>query len=180
MPSAKRQKTPRDSGVFVKNSDSDSSDSAFESVRRHKNDKSKNKKSNNDNGKNASSPKKPADPAPHDYICIHRPFFDVEGANWLAWSTNPSSHLDNEEIFTKRYQPIFEQEVKDGIFKAPPSTHPNHKWVMMWSAWLKTDLLGRKAAYCDPNMFGMYLYNDWHSWGMQEICENMVSRFVYV
>ncbi|EFQ93018.1 hypothetical protein CFE70_003666 [Pyrenophora teres f. teres 0-1] len=180
MPSPKRQKTVRDSGMFKDNSDSDSSDSAFESVRPHKSDKSdksESKKSNDDNGKNASSPNNPAAPAPHDYICIHRPYFDVEGAEWLAWSTNPSSNLDKDEIYSKRFKPIFEQEVKDGIYKAPPSEHKDHKWVMMWGAWLKTDLLRRKSTYCEPNLFGMNLYNDWRGWGMHEIAENMMKEF---
>ncbi|KAK1907333.1 hypothetical protein P3342_005658 [Pyrenophora teres f. teres] len=118
MPSPKRQKTVRDSGMFKDNSDSDSSDSAFESVRPHKSDKS-------------DKSDKSETPAPHDYICIHRPYFDVEGAEWLAWSTNPSSNLDKDEIYSKRFKPIFEQEVKDGIYKAPPSEHKDHKWVMI-------------------------------------------------
>ena len=178
MPPAKRQKTLRDSGAFVENSDNDTSDSAFESVRRHKNDKSKNRKNNDDNSKNATSSNKPADPAPYDYICIHRPFFDVKGANWLAWATDPSAHLNDDELYSKRYKPIYEQEIKDGIYEAPPSEHEGHKWVIMWSAWLKTDLLGSKAKYCDPNRFGMDLYTDWRGWGMHEIAENIVSEVV--
>jgi hypothetical protein len=170
MPPAKKQKTAPDSGVFVESSDSE--ESAFESVRPHKNDKSSNQNTSEDKDKNIGSTTS-GDPAPHAYICVHRPFFDVESENWLAWTTNPSVHLsEKEDVVEKLYKPCYEKSKK--IYKLPAAEHPEHKWLMMWGAWLKADVLSRKAKYCDPDAFGMHLYNDWQGWGMQEIGENMV------
>ncbi|KAF1834549.1 hypothetical protein BDW02DRAFT_568937 [Decorospora gaudefroyi] len=159
MPPAKKQKTAGDAGVSV---ESNSKDPANESSHPHKNDK--NKKS--------SKPGDPKDPAPHDYICFHRPLFDVESANWLA----PDS-LEGNELVKQVYKPGFAQEEKDNVYKAAPSEHKDHKWVIMWEAWLKTDILGRKARYCNPDNFGMYLCNDWQGWGMQEIGENVMIEY---
>ncbi|KAI4702448.1 hypothetical protein J4E81_002811 [Alternaria sp. BMP 2799] len=171
MPPAKKQKTARDSGVFLEDSGSESSDSAFESVRTNKNDKPKKNKQNSSTGK-------PADPAPYDYVCIPHPFFDIEGRNYLNWTLDPDAFISSKsEIFKRLYKPIDDQFRKDGLFKAPASKHPEHKWVMLWDAWLKADLLGRKAKYCDPDAFEMNLYTDWQGWGMQEIMENMMVEF---
>ncbi|KAI4949017.1 hypothetical protein J4E91_005479 [Alternaria rosae] len=171
MPAAKKQKTARDSGVFLEESGSESSDSAFESVRPNKSDKQKKNKHNSSTGR-------PADPAPYDYVCIPHPFFDVEGRNYLNWTLDPDAFIESKsEIFDKLYKPIDDKFRKDGLFKAPASKHPEHKWVMLWDAWLKADLLGRKAKYCNPDAFEMNLYTDWQGWGMQEIMENMMVEF---
>jgi hypothetical protein len=177
MPPAKKQKTARDSGVFVESSDSED---AFEPVRPHKNDKNdknSNQKTSKDKTKNTTQSDESEgsdDPAPHAYICTHRPFFDVESANWLTWSTNPSAHLSEpKDVLEKLYKPCYEESKK--IYKLPAAEHPEHKWCMMWGAWCKADVLSRKAKYCDPDAFGMHLYNDWQGWGMQEIGENMVG-----
>jgi hypothetical protein len=169
MSASKKQKTVHDSGIYI---ESDSEDSAFESAYPHNDDKKKDRNQKDSKQKLGDA----TEPAPHDYICIHRPFFDVEGENWVSWTNNPSAHVEESEVGSKLYKPIFDQEVKDGIYKAPPEQHKEHKWVMMWDAWLKTDVLERKAKYCDPDNFGMYLYNDWRGWGMQEIGENMVCK----
>jgi hypothetical protein len=168
MPPAKKQKTARDFGGFVESSDSE--ESAFESVRPHKNDKSSNSKSSRSKNKDTTQS---TDPAPYAYICVHRPFFDVESENWLAWTTNPSAHLsEKEDVVEKLYKPCYEKSKQ--LHKLPAAEHPEHKWVMMWGAWLKAEVLSRKAKYCDPDAFGMHLYNDWQGWGMQEIGENVV------
>ena len=167
MPPAKKQKATRDS-------DGHSSDSAFESAKPRKIDKGKNAKSKGDKSQNSSVSKESKDPEPYDYICISRPFFDVKAENWLTWSNDPDAHLDEDDLFDEMYKPILEQEKKDSIFKSPPEKHPEHKWVMMASAWLKLDWLCRKARYCDPDLFGLSLYTDWKAWGLVEILENTV------
>ena len=48
---------------------------------------------------------------------------------------------------------------------------------MTWDAWKKYDTLQRRAKYCDPDNFNMYIYNDWNSWGIQEIMEQQASEF---
>lgn len=84
--------------------------------------------------------------------------------------------METDDIVDEIYQPGFDAEKKKGIFKAPPSEHKDHKWLMMWDAFLKDDLLGRKAKYCDPDNFGMHIYSDFHGYGMMEIVQNMVRN----
>ena len=33
----------------------------------------------------------------------------------------------------------------------------------------------RRASYCDPDNFNMYIYNEWRAWGLNELHENLVS-----
>ncbi|EUC50517.1 hypothetical protein COCMIDRAFT_959 [Bipolaris oryzae ATCC 44560] len=176
MPPAKKQKNSRNSGVSTQDAHSDSSDSAFESVRSRKNNKRKSTKSASDKSQKASKSGNP-EPSPYDYVCIHRPYFDIKGENWLTWSTNPSAHIKEEELFEKVYIPNAEREKKEKIAGYPPEKHPEHKWVIMWEAWHRQDLGGLKAKYCNPDNFGMYIYNDWTNWGMLEIAENMMIEF---
>lgn len=176
MPPAKKQKNLRQSGVSTQgsHSDSDSSDSAFESVRPRKNNKRKSTETVSGESHHSSKRVELEKLAPYDYVCIPRPLFDVEGENWLTWSTNPSAHVDEEDVYEKLYEPKWEQEKNDGVYMSPPEKHPGRKWVMMWSAWLKRNFLIRKAEYCDPHNFHMHIYTDWTSWGIIEIAENMV------
>ncbi|EMD69225.1 hypothetical protein GGP41_004763 [Bipolaris sorokiniana] len=177
MPPAKKQKSSRHSGVSTQDAHSDSSDSAFESVRPRKNNKRKSTESASDESQNASKRVELEKLAPYDYVCIPRPLFDVEGENWLTWSINPSAHVEEEDVYNKLYKPKWEQEKKDGVYMSPPENHPGRKWVMMWGAWLKRNFLIQKAEYCDPDNFHMHIYTDWTSWGIIEIGENMMIEF---
>ena len=46
---------------------------------------------------------------------------------------------------------------------------------MQWSGWKMYSDYKRRAGYCDPDAFGMYIYNDFQGWGIQELIENFVS-----
>ncbi|KAH7392682.1 hypothetical protein BKA66DRAFT_439397 [Pyrenochaeta sp. MPI-SDFR-AT-0127] len=164
MPPTKRQKTMNDSGIFLE-SDNDTSDA--ESQRPHKSDKTATN----------SLTKQGRTPGPYEYICFHRPLFDVDGSNWREWSDGKAERMEQEELFFDVYQPGFEKESKAGIFKASPAEHKDHKWIIMWDAWLKKDLLTRKAKYCDPDAFGLNMATDWKGWGMQEIVETTLVEF---
>lgn len=165
MPPAKKQKTTRNSGTSAQ---------ASESVHSPEKNESNDAKSKGNRGKSASKSKEREKPGPYEYICFHRPLFDVEGENWLTWSDDPDAHKDEEEVFEELYKPIWEKETEQGIQGASPEKHPGHKWVIMFNAYMKLDWLQRKARYCNPDNFDMDLYNDWYSWGLTEILENMV------
>lgn len=160
MPSAKKQKTARGSKA------SSSSTASAPAPPPNKN-------SSATNEQDGASSEEGEDPAPYDYICIPRHFFDFQGENWLARQNKSSDYVSNK-TFNKRYKSYLEEVVKMNLFKASPSDHPGHKWVIMWNAYLKMDLLGRKAEYCNPDNFNMNMYTDWRGWGMQEILEREV------
>lgn len=115
-------------------------------------------------------------PKTYEYICFHRPLFDVDGEHWQNWSNGKAEQLGRHEIFTQLYEPSHIEENKKEIWGASPTAHKNHKWVIMWSAWLRYDGFCRRAKYCDPDNFNMHLYKDWKGWGMQEIVDNAVSE----
>lgn len=33
----------------------------------------------------------------------------------------------------------------------------------------------RRASYCNPDNFGMHIYNDWEAWGLQELMDDLVG-----
>ncbi|KAJ4368952.1 hypothetical protein N0V83_006034 [Neocucurbitaria cava] len=155
MPPAKRQKKTRNSDV----SQADSPKSGADSSKTNMNDRETLGEISGNDGVNHQSPNQSekdksddtkADPKPHDYICIHRPFFDAKNEGFRG------KEMETDDIVDEIYQPGFDAEKKRGIFKAPPSEHKDHKWIMMWDAFLKDDLLGRKAKYCDPDNFDAY------------------------
>jgi hypothetical protein len=101
---------------------------------------------------------------PYEYICFHRPLFDVDGENWRKWSEGKAERLESNEVYKQLYTPGHNEEKKKHTFAGSPSEHKDHKWVIMWSAWLKFKGFCRRAKYCDPVAFGM-----------QEIVDHAVS-----
>jgi hypothetical protein len=102
--------------------------------------------------------------------------FDVDGENWRMWSEGKAERLEGNELYTQIYKPAHIEENEKQIFGAPPSKHMDHKWKIIWSAWLRFDSFCRRAKYCDPDAFDMTLYTDWKGWGMQEIVDNAVCQ----
>lgn len=175
MPRAKKQKTMRDSNASAEDLEGHSSDSAIEFAHLPEANKSKKAKSKGDHSQDVKkTTEDKAKPAPYEYVCFHRPLFDVKGENWLKWSNDADAHVDEEEVFDELYKPMLEKEEEAGIPGALSEKHPEHRWVMMWNALVKQEWLKRRAIYCDPDFLGLNLYNDWKSWGLTEILENMV------
>ncbi|KAF2190753.1 hypothetical protein K469DRAFT_697983 [Zopfia rhizophila CBS 207.26] len=149
MPASKRQKASDGSSV-------DSSKDASSSPTPHKND---------------TRLRDPKTIAPHEYICIHRPYFDVKLEEF-----DSEKHLDSEQLFEK-YKNGFDEEKKKGIFLQPAGEHEDWKWVIMWDSWKMFCDWERRELYCNPDLFGMYIYNDWCGWGLQELLENLLVAF---
>ena len=61
------------------------------------------------------------------------------------------------------------------VHSKPASEHPEWKWVVMDETWMIMTEWHRRASYCDPDNFDMYIYNDWLAWGLNELHENLVS-----
>jgi hypothetical protein len=110
-----------------------------------------------------------------DYICIPWPGPDFEAAN----DEKGDEALDEDEL-EEACGKQFEEARKNGIFLDLASNHPEWKWVMQWESWkmYQDNLL--KSRYCDPDIFGMYISNDFHAYGLQEIAENIVSDACHV
>ncbi|KAH7075747.1 hypothetical protein BKA63DRAFT_565804 [Paraphoma chrysanthemicola] len=69
--------------------------------------------------------------APYEYVCIHRPLFDIISENWRLASKGKVKRLDRHGIYEKKYEPGFIAENKKKIWGAPPEEHQRHKWITM-------------------------------------------------
>ncbi|RYP65574.1 hypothetical protein DL769_006277 [Monosporascus sp. CRB-8-3] len=108
---------------------------------------------------------------PYEYYCLTRPFFDFENENQ---DKDEDEQLDEDEI-DDRYNELVTS--KNSVATKPVADHPDHKWISMWQAWKKYCYLKRHALYTNPDMFGMYIYNDFHGYGIQELVQNTLLAF---
>ncbi|KAF3045275.1 hypothetical protein E8E11_004420 [Didymella keratinophila] len=101
-----------------------------------------------------------SEPGPYDYICIHRPFFDVDGEHVFSAHYGGKERKSRFDVEKQTYEPGWLDDDAKDIFGAKPELWPEHKWLMMWDAWAKFDDLCRKAKYWDPNNFDMHILID--------------------
>ena len=64
---------------------------------------------------------------------------------------------------------------KEKMFPKPAIEHPAYKWVMLWQSWTMLLHWNTRSDYTNPDYFDMYIYNDFHWYGLAELIENMVS-----
>ncbi|KAI0003598.1 hypothetical protein F4779DRAFT_92148 [Xylariaceae sp. FL0662B] len=106
---------------------------------------------------------------PYEYYCMNRPFFDV--ANENAEKDDP---IDENKLVKK-----FNKGVRSGgsIATEPAAQHPGYRWICMWETWKMYCDLKRRATYTDPDLFNMWIYNDFHGYGLQELIESVLLAF---
>ena len=111
-----------------------------------------------------------SDPPPYEYYCRPRPFFDFEKEND---DKDEDEQLEEDDL-TDAYNESLGPE--KNIAKMPAANSPDHKWISMWRSWKKYCDLKRYTMYTDPDSFGMYIYNDFHGYGIQELVQNTVCE----
>ncbi|KAK6863795.1 hypothetical protein PG995_000323 [Apiospora arundinis] len=99
------------------------------------------------------------------YYCIARPRFDFED--------EANEEGADEEDAEERY---LAQRDKNLLGK-PIAEHPEHKWVAFWQTWKLFVNWHEGAQWCDADAFGMYVYNDFQGYGLQEVVERMLVAF---
>lgn len=59
----------------------------------------------------------------------------------------------------------------------PLSLNPEHPWVISWAGYRK--FINQDLHFCvrDPDVFGMYVYNDFAGYGSLEIMQNLFLDF---
>lgn len=100
----------------------------------------------------------------YSYICIDRPLWGREDAD--------DPELEHDELP--------EDEESDRLWQKPAAEHPEWKWVLLKESFEMLNEWCRLAQYCDPDSFGMYVFNDFHGYGLIEILENAVSNYTYL
>lgn len=79
--------------------------------------------------------------------------------------------VDQDELAFEQYQKAYQEDPQGEL----ASKHPTHKWVMYRTVLLGYLDLQRLAGYTIPDALGMYITNDWHSYGLLELIDNQVS-----
>jgi hypothetical protein len=100
---------------------------------------------------------------------MHRPHFEYETENRLLGE----DALEEGDLFDK-YTKMFDETTKSGILFEPANDHPDWKWTILWEGFKNFSDYRRRAKYCNPDLFEMYIYNDFEGWGLMELMENMV------
>ena len=101
------------------------------------------------------------DQGPEDYIPVIRP----------TWDTL-KEHPDRDDDEFDRCEDD-DQVGGEGVLH--DSQLSRWKWTMMRGAWIKVAELDDQAFNCNPDNFDMYLFNDFHSYGLHELVECLVS-----
>ncbi|KAK3658006.1 hypothetical protein LTR56_000786 [Elasticomyces elasticus] len=123
-------------------------------------------------GKNNGSvaPNDPLDAfQPTDYLCIDRPCWHFEQEH---------SNSEEREDSIKIHEAYHSDPQTEARWLKPATDHPDWKWVMMKNAYSRSDDLRTKASYCDPEKnFDMYIYNDFHAYGVAEVLDSQLLAF---
>ena len=102
----------------------------------------------------------------YEYIGMHRPHFDYEVEHRVT-----REHDNLHEWYSKS----FDAEKRAGVILEPSKDHPEHRWSIMWNGYKMFTDYCRRAKYCSPDNFDMYIYNDWEGRGYQELLQNFVG-----
>ncbi|KAF2462897.1 uncharacterized protein BDR25DRAFT_347554 [Lindgomyces ingoldianus] len=105
---------------------------------------------------------------PYEYVCIHRPYFDREAEYRVTEDEGEEGGVSKKLIK--------EEEATGNIFQ-PSTKHKEWKWIMLCEGWTTLCDFKRKVNFCDPNNFGMHIYNDWKGYGVTEAVENLLIAF---
>ncbi|KAJ4340781.1 hypothetical protein N0V95_007389 [Ascochyta clinopodiicola] len=108
----------------------------------------------------------------YEYVGMHRPRVDYTIENRLLGEA--AKDVDDLEAL---YSDSCNAENKAGIMLEPAKDHPEHKWCIMWEGYKMLMNYERRAKYCNPDYFGMHIYNDFEGWGFQELLENFIVEF---
>ncbi|KAK4553521.1 hypothetical protein LTR86_009317 [Recurvomyces mirabilis] len=98
------------------------------------------------------------DKEPRLYICIHSTLSsDQESEDRDEVEVRGEDAADEGQARTIKMS-LQDQDV----FRKRASNHPEHKWIMMWQSYMALTDTAHRSAHSDPDLFGMYIYNDFH------------------
>ncbi|KAH7090730.1 hypothetical protein FB567DRAFT_626667 [Paraphoma chrysanthemicola] len=106
----------------------------------------------------------------YEYVCMPRSHFDYEAENRAL-----SDDEVEEDELDEKYQKEFDENKK--FVLEPAKDHPERKWVIMWKSYKLFSEYRKRSRYCDPDNFGMHIYNDFAGHGLQELMENLIIAF---
>ncbi|KAF1811723.1 hypothetical protein P152DRAFT_474446 [Eremomyces bilateralis CBS 781.70] len=103
-----------------------------------------------------------------EYICLARPWQDRE----KEWEEDE----DWEDEPSEEQMKLLEDEIEKYAEK-PAEEHPEWKWIITRQGNYLANTYGDDTTRRNPDMMGMYTYNDHAGYGMQEVIENQLIAF---
>lgn len=107
-------------------------------------------------------------PSGLEWITLPRPMWDV----WSQYGSNLERMDDDAQ---KELQKDVQKQ-HEKYFEKPVEENPDWPWVVSrqgWDVFNNNDLAAWKR---DQDEAGMYVYNDFTGYGLQEVIENQVSH----
>lgn len=101
----------------------------------------------------------------YEYVCFEPP----------DWSKEDGDE-DDEDDSEEEDEDEEEEKSKDKMFDKPAKDHPGYKHVFTKAT---LELLSdncKEAVQRDPDMFGMYVYNDFVNYAVLDLIEELVGR----
>jgi len=83
---------------------------------------------------------------------------------------------DEEETIRRAYCERM-KSAEQRVFNKPSAEHPEWKWVTMRKTWEMLCEWQRREMFCCPDLFDMYLFNDYHGYGTIELVEDLLVAF---
>ena len=65
----------------------------------------------------------------------------------------------------------------DGVYGKPASQHLDHKYIMLRATQDLLEKWHRETDFRNPDIFGMYTFNDHFGYGIIEVVENAIKKF---
>jgi len=103
-----------------------------------------------------------------EFVTFGRPYFDIRA----EFREDEDFDSDDEDSCKEIKKQAQEESDKytDKLWK----DFPEHKWAVSRKGKALLEGYALQSMKCDQDSFDMYIYNDWSSYGEQEIAENMV------
>ena len=70
-----------------------------------------------------------------------------------------------------------EDESESSMFNKLAANHPEWPYTIMAESWRRLCDWTRRSSYCNPDLFSMYIYNDFHGYGILELLDNLIIEF---
>ncbi|KAK8140164.1 hypothetical protein PG984_000230 [Apiospora sp. TS-2023a] len=119
------------------------------------------------------------------WYCIARPRFDFEnevnngggdGDGDLP-ADDEDEDADEDEDEEDKAERLYLAQRGKKLLGEPVAEHPDHRWFAFWQTWKLFVGWHDAAQWCDPDSFGMYNYNDFNGYGLQEVIERILVAF---
>ncbi|KAK7923468.1 hypothetical protein PG985_007539 [Apiospora marii] len=115
------------------------------------------------------------------WYCIARPRFDFENevhnGGGADEGADDDEDADEDEDEDAKVERLYLAQRGKKLLGEPVAEHPEHRWFAFWQTWKLFVGWHEGAQWCDPDSFGMYVYNDFHGYGLQEVIERMLVAF---